>query len=233
MGYLLDLALVIIVVVSVIVYHKRGFVRTAIELCGIILAGVLAFNFGPTLSQITYDKIIRPAVEERIQETIDTTIDSATENVSDGLWDALPEFVTKNADSFGLSEETINDSISGAAPQDTHELAASITETVVNPITISFLEVVYSLVIFAVLSFALKLLAKPLNKLFSISLLGKLNHILGGVLGAGKGFVYCVVVCFVISSLIVFTKSGFLIFTKENVENSVLFDLLCNINPLY
>ncbi len=233
MGYILDLALLVIVIVSAIIYHKRGFIRTAIELCGFILAGILAFNFGPTLSQVTYDKAIKPAVEQRIEETIDSTIDSATESVSEGIWEVLPDFVVKNADSFGLSEDMINNSISNAAPQDTGELAASITDTVVTPIAVSFLEVVYSIIIFAVLCFVFKFLAKPLNKLCSFSIIGKINHILGGVLGAGKGIIYCIVICFVVSSFVVFTKSGFLIFTRENIENSAIFELLCKINPLY
>lgn len=233
MGIVLDLIVVAIVALCVIISIKRGFMKTAIELVGFVLAVYVAFNFGPVLSGATYDKLIKNPVSDKISTTITEFAQEGTADVTNAVWDKCPEFFKENADVFGVSLEKLQSDISLGDKLDTNAIAENITDSVVKPIATTALNAVYSILLFLIIAIITKFLSKPINKLFSISFIGKINKTLGGVLGFGKGIVFAIIFCAVISSIVIFTKSGFLIFTKENIEASTIFELLCKINPIY
>lgn len=233
MGYILDLIVVAIIVIAILISRKRGFVRTAVELVGFVLAVYLAFSVGPMLSETTYDKAVKPAVTETIESTLNDTINTTTENISNAVWDAMPSFVSKNADKFGVSENSLSENFNLTSEESIAKTAENISAKVVAPVVVKALSIVYGLIIFIIVAVLAKILAKPINKLFSISFIGSINKLLGSILGAGKGVIFAVIFCAVISSIVVFTKSGFLIFTRESIEASTLFELLCKINPIY
>ncbi len=233
MGIVLDLILVAIVALCVIISVKRGFMKTAIELVGFALAIYVAFSFGPVLSGATYDKLVKPAISKEISKTVSEVSGEGAVQITNNLWEELPDFLTKNADKFGVSLEKIQSDITLDKVADTNAIAENITDSVVKPVATTAFNAVYSILLFLIIAVLTKFLARPINKLFSISFIGKINKLLGGVLGLGKGIVFSIFFCVLVSSIVIFTKSGFLIFTNENIEASTLFKLLCKINPIY
>lgn len=231
MGIILDLILLLIIAVCVIISVKRGFIKTVVEFLGFVLAIYLAFTFGPVLSDATYDNFVKPSISSEISDAIADASNAGATQITNELWEKLPEFLTKNADKFGVSLEKIQSDISIDKVTDTNEIANSITDSVVKPVATAALDTVFSIVLFLVISLIAKLLSKPINKLFSVSYVGKVNKALGVLLGVGNGIVFSILFCVIISSVLIFTKSGFLIFTRENIEKSTVFELLCKINP--
>ncbi len=233
MGIILDLIVLVIVAVCVIISIKRGFVKTAIELIGFGLAIYIAFNFGPVLSNVTYDKVIRNSVSNTISKTITDTAAQTSAQVGEEVWEKLPGFVKNNSEKFGVSKEEMQSKINLTDNLDTMTFAQSITDSVVKPVATTAMNFIYGIILFILIALLTKILAKPINKLFSISFVGSINKFLGAIIGLGKGAVFALIFCAVISAVVVFTKSGFLIFTRENIEASTLFKLLCKINPIY
>ena len=78
----------------------------------------------------------------------------------------------------------------------------------------------------AVFIFIVKILAKFINRLFSISLVGKLNRLLGAVVGLPKGIIVALLLCSVVALAVSFTQNGIWIFTSENMSNSWFFGVL-------
>ena len=70
MNIILDLIVVAIIALTVILSVKRGFVRSAVELAGFVLAVVLAFNLGPVLADTTYENIVKEPVEKTTTKKI-------------------------------------------------------------------------------------------------------------------------------------------------------------------
>ena len=62
--------------------------------------------------------------------------------------------------------------------------------------------------------------------MFSFSLVGTANRVLGGIVGIPKGIIMAMVFCLVISLIVSFTTNGFLIFTDEAMEKSWFFSHL-------
>jgi uncharacterized membrane protein required for colicin V production len=77
------------------------------------------------------------------------------------------------------------------------------------------------------LIFALKWLAKLLSKLFKLPLIGTVNKVLGGVLGACKGVIVIVFVCTFLE--LIFAKGDSEI--ANAVNNSYVIGLLDSFNP--
>lgn len=230
MGIVLDLILVLIVALCVIISVKRGFMKTVVEFVGFVLAIYIAFTFGPVLSDATYNNFVKPSISNEISEAITDASNAGSTQITNELWKKLPDFLTDNADKFGVSLEKIQSDISLDNVTDTSEISNNITDSVVKPVATAALDTIFSILLFLVISLLAKLLSKPINKLFSVSYVGKVNKALGVILGVGNGVVFSVLFCVIISSIIIFTKSGFLIFTRENIEDSTVFELLCKIN---
>ena len=93
-------------------------------------------------------------------------------------------------------------------------------------------EIYFRAIIFLVLIIATGFIAKIVNKLFSFSLLGKLNKILGGILGIPKGILLASAFCLLVIVVINVTEDGFLIFTGESIESSMIFEKVLSL-PLF
>jgi len=215
MNFLLDLIVLAIIAAVALISARRGFVRVAIELVGFIAAIFITFTISTPLASLTYDKIIEPPIVSSVSKA---TGDSVTQ-ITDDTWNALPEFIRKYSESAGFSKESINDNIGSGA----ESAAKAASQGVVKPIVAKLLAVLYGILIMVILIFLVKILAKFLNGVFSFSIVGKLNRILGGIVGIPKGIIIAMLFCLVISLIVPLTNGGFLIFKTEAMEKSWFF----------
>lgn len=227
MGIILDLIVVGIIALMVFISAKHGFVRTLIEVVGFVAALFVAFTFSSPIATTTYDKIIEPAVVKAIDEAVADAGDAATETV----WAKVPDFITNNSERFGISQEDLAAKITGG--EALSDVAVSVSDNIIEPIAVKVLNLAFSTILIVVLLFVVNILAKFLNKLFSFSLVGKLNRTLGGVVGLFKGILFAVVFCMIVSVIVSFTKNGFLIFTKDAIASSTLFGAICDLLPFF
>ena len=219
MSIILDICVVALIIAIVLLSAKRGFARAAVELLGFIAAVFISLTISTPLSNITYDKIIEPSVVRSVSEI---TGASAGET-ADKVWDALPSALKNYSGKIGISKENLDKSISEDLASGVEDTAKGLSQNAVKPIAVRFISLIYSAVIFSVLVFVVKILAKYINKLFSFSVAGSLNRLLGGIIGIPKGIIIAALICTVISIIISFTDNGFLIFTKDAVGNSWFF----------
>lgn len=232
MGMVLDLIVIAIISVAVVIARKRGFVKTVVEFAGFFVAVILAFNLSSVLAEATYDNWIRRPVIDSINSSISGVVTETGENAADAIWNAIPSFITDNAEAFNISKEQLSE-IVDVSNISTGDAVAKATDQFVKPVALTVISAILSIVIFLLVALVFKLLAKPLNALFSaIPVVGTLNKVLGVVLGFGNGIVISVIFCAVILCIIAFNGSGFLIFTKDNIDSSYLFKLLCKLSPM-
>lgn len=219
MGIILDLIVLAIIILFVIISAKKGFVKTLIQFAGILAAIYLATTLSAPIANFTYEKAIEPAVVSSINNTLNNVAQGAENAVKEEIFEVLPSFVQNRVD---ISELNFN--------QDGSNIAKDVCESVVKPISITFLKSVYTLIIFIILSIVVKILANIINKLFSFSVIGKANRILGGVIGVLQGIIFAIIFIIVANLLITLT-GGFLCFTKEAVASSYLFSNILKILP--
>ena len=216
MNYLLDLIVIAIIAAVALISARRGFVRVVIELAGFIAAILITLTISTPLASLTYDKIIEPPIVSSVSKA---TGDSVTQ-ITDDTWNALPEFIRKYSENAGFSKESINKSINENMGNGAEGATRAASQNVVKPIVSRLLTLIYALLIMIVL---VKLLAKFLNGIFSFSIIGKLNRILGGIAGIPKGIIIAMLFCMIISLIVSLTPGGFLIFKTEAMEKSWFF----------
>jgi len=226
MSFLIDIIILAILVITVFISAKRGFVRTAIELLGFILAFIISTNLGAALADLTYDKAIEPPI-------INVVVENGTEEVGsavDKVWESLPDIISDNAEFFGVSKDYLTQKLNDGT-QITETVLTDISQNSIKPIVSRFLSTLYTLIIFVILLVIVGFLSKFINKLFSFSIIGKLNRFLGGLIGIPKGIVYVLIFCLVLNLVLYFFPNGLWIFNRENTEKSYLYNLLVSMIP--
>lgn len=219
MNWVLDLIILGIVIITMLISAKKGFVKVAIETVGFIAAVVLALTFSSPLAEVTYDKIIEPPIL--------STVEAGTQSAENEAVSAIPDFITNNAERLGISLDEFQNKISANISGGAMAATKTASQDILKPVAIKILGLVYSVILVIILFVVVKFLAKILNKLFSFSIVGKLNRALGGVLGFIKGSAFAVLFCLAVALIMTF-KDDFLIFTEQNISNSHLFKLIIN-----
>lgn len=227
LGLILDLVVLGIIALCVFLSAKHGFVRTVLELAGLIAAFVIAFSFSSPLANITYDKIIEPSMVSKIEKTSA----EGEQAVATKLWDSMPGIVKNNSSTFGLSKEKFDDKVSSKFSSSVSDSAQKISESVLKPLITRVLSAFYSTVLVIVLIIVFKFLAKVINKLFKFSFIGKINAFLGGVIGAFKGIAIATLFCIAVSLIISVTGKNIWVFSPENIDSSHLFKFLYGFSP--
>ncbi len=221
MNIVIDLILVAIILLCIYISAKRGFVKVLIETVGFIAAIILAFTISSPLADITYDKIIEPPM-------IEAASNAVGENTETSALEALPGFIVN---SFGDEISVFTEKIDQNLSQGTETAVRTASQQVVKPIATKLLGLLFTAILFLLLLIAVKFLAKFLNGIFSFSIIGNLNRTLGGVIGIIRGIIFVLIFCTVISIIISFTGKPFLIFSQENIQNTVLFKFFTDIIP--
>ena len=235
---IIDAVIIVIILINVFFSAKRGFVRTVVELAGFVAAFLIAASVSQPLAEITYDKMIGPSIVSKVSEAssnandeISSQIIGENESVLSEVWDALPEIIKNNSSEFGIDKSALEETIRSYTTVETAEYAQKVSEDIVKPIMSKLIAAIYSIVIFITVGLLAKLLARLVNKVFSISLIGKINAILGGVVGLLKGGITVFILCIVISVLVAFTNDGFGVFTPENISKTFLFKIFYGLSP--
>lgn len=225
MGILLDLILIAFIILMGLISAKRGFVRVAIEVVGFVAAIMLSLNLSVTFADLTYQKVIEPKIISSAQDFSGDTTASAAEKT----WESLPGFIKNNAEKFGINKDDLTANISENIGNGAEEIVSNVSQNTIKPVAVSILKTIYLLILMSVLMIVVKLLARTVNKLFSFSLVGKLNRVLGGTVGIVKGVIFAWIFCMVIALLISLTENGFWIFNTANIENSYIFKFFTDV----
>lgn len=219
MSIIIDLIAIGIIVLFAILSAKKGFVRSLIEVVGFILVMLFAVNVSPALADKTYDKFVEPSIIGSLENVNFENINTAAEIP------ALPKTVSALlGDNFNLSafKEIISENISKGVT----DAVTIASQQAVKPVVTDILSLLYTVIISVVLLFVVNILAKFINKIFSFSIIGKANRILGALLGVIKGIVIVSVFCTAISLLLSISPAGFWIFTPSAVAGSVIIKML-------
>ena len=225
MAIVLDLIIVAIILISVIITAQKGFVKSVGLIASFLIAIFAAVTLSGPISNFVYEKIIEPGVVATVENSITDSIHKTEEGISKSVWESLPNFV-KNSDNVNENDFKID-----IANIDTaHSVAVKLSQNTVKPIAVSFVKVIASLLLFIGLTFICKFLVKLISGIFSISVVGKFNRFLGGILGIVNGTVYAIIFILLTKFLISLT-GGFFIFTNASVSSTYIFKFLLDLLP--
>ncbi len=226
-GIILDIIIIAIIALCIFLSAKHGFVRTFIEVAGFVAAFFIAFTISSPLADITYDKIIGPSITSKVE----LAAENGTDTVASSVWNSFPDIIKNHSSLIGVSEQSFSNRVNETLSSGVSDTAVKISQNVAKPLITKVVSAFYCTAIAVILIILSKFLARALNKLFNVSIIGKINSALGGIIGIFKGLAFSFVFCVIISIVVLLSKNGFWIFTPQNIEMSNLFKLLYGFSP--
>jgi len=200
LGILIDLLLCLCVLLFVIRTAKKGFALSLFNIIAFFGAFILAAFISKNLSGYIFDTFFEQSVIEKIGSATTSIFSGSTsEEVSNFVSTEFPLlFNFSSISGIGINTE----SVSNAATT----TASFISTNLIKPLFVSLISLFVYIIALVVCIPVLRFLAKKISKIFTVSLAGKINSILGGLLGVVKG----VAVVFTICAILVVVMGLFL-----------------------
>lgn len=187
MAYIIDILIIALFVFVVVMAYKKGFLSTIIDTFAVAISAVVSYMFFEQVAEDVYNLLVRDLVETRFTRVIDDV--SSNLSVADKVYamiEGLPPSAVKLAESMGVNFGSLAQSISSGGELSDKDLIALAVDKIGYTIMINITEILTFIIMFIIITLALKFLAGLFKKANDIPLLGKLNAVLGGVIGVVK-----------------------------------------------
>ena len=232
MAWMLDAFVVAIILLCIIFSVRRGFVRTAVEVVGLFLSFYLAFAAAGVIASAVFDHFIAPAMVQKTVSAVQQNTQSSAVLTAESIWNALPQTVTKVAGNFGVTAQSVAGKVGGSfSAANLQPVAEQAVQAAARPVVVPLLRAVAGGVLTLILMVFVKILARLLGRVARLPVLRQVDAVLGIILGLVKGLLIAGILCIIISVAVNLTVNGFWCFTRENIEASVLFRFLAQLNP--
>ncbi len=178
---LFDTLFLIAAVCIILVFAKRGFIRSVIHFFKTLIAFLAAYFLGSKLAQFLCDTWIGGAVRNFIYDKINAIYQSTTETLN-------AESVIESMPGFLMTEEM--QAKLHAAQGSGEELVNSMTDAISSPIASLFSNILGYVGVFLIALVLLWIVAAIVDKLVEhLALINTANILLGGLLGLIVAFV--------------------------------------------
>ncbi len=239
-GIALDLILVAIIVICIKKGSDDGFAKTLISFLGVFIALVVAGVLCKPAANFTYNTFIKKPVATTVENAIRGQIDDISQSapsindILDGIEeniDTAPSFI-KNAFNIEEKRQELANSINKIYTSDITELSQRAADTIVKPIVITSVAAIVFVALFVIISIIIAIISKTLKLVNKIPLLGGVNKLLGGVIGALKGILIVLILNWALSTLTSGGADLCGIITADTIQCSLIMKNLAKINPL-
>ena len=230
MAIVLDLILIALFVFVVFRSYRRGFVRTVVELAGYILVCVLAFACTGPMSNWVYDTFLEEPVTQSAASAIKGQVGDSAAEAAGNFWSQLPSFVTQGAEDFGITEDGLASALQNGLDSSAG-MAKAVSNYVARPILTGFTRVILILLIFLVGLLLVRLIARAINGVFRLPVIGTINRTLGGVLGIAKGALLVLLLCWLLGAIAAVAGGDFGVAFRSSIERTWLFKWLYGFKP--
>lgn len=233
MAIALDIIIAAIILITVIMGTKRGFISAVFDFCKFLASVILAFVFKDTVSEYIMGTRIFDGVKVSVSNALTEAISNAGENISSS--EMLAAFEKENAtllgiiEFFGGSFEKAKEWISGMSGEDGNaaELAA---QYIIEPASRVCSQVIAFIAIFAASLIVLALLKKLLNLIFELPVLRHVNKTGGFLIGCVCAFLYVSLFCAAASVLLSNSELFGIVIPENTAKNTVLFKFFAENN---
>jgi len=239
-GILIDVVLLLIVFLCYKKGAKDGFAKTLVSLLGFAIAIVLAGSLCAPVSEFVYEKAIQPSVETAVSDVVNANLNNESsivptkQQISDTIdktLEKLPAFI-KDITGIEDKKDELMQTVSVHISANADEITQKICTVYIQPLVLKILSVIVFLLLFILIWLACKIIANALKIINKLPLLGKVNALLGGLIGVLRGVIFVLIVSW---ALVVIVKDGanlFGVISLETVESSIILKTIAQYNPL-
>ena len=230
MTYIVDIVIIALFVFVVAMGCKKGFLSTIIDTLAVGISAVVSYMFFEPVAEGVYNTFVRSLVEARFTRVLDSISSSLSmADKVNAMIEGLPPSAVKLAEVMGVNFNSLTLSMSGGGNLSQDALIDLAVDKIGHPIMINVTEVVTFILMFIILTVALKLLSGLLKKVNKIPGLGKFNTILGGAIGALKAVAIIFVACTAFYFIAGMSGAAPVI---DAIDNSMVYKVIIENNPI-
>ncbi len=225
----LDLAAVLFVIGYIRSAARRGFVRTAVQLIGFFISLFLANTLSSVVAEYTFTNFIQQGLTDKISEQI------ASSGSADGflqtlaaVLESIPSYLLNALEFAGLPADLTLPSALNSVEQ----LAADIVEQTIGPTCIALFSTIFFLLFFSLFMFLTRTVARCFTGLRHVPIVGPLNSVLGGCVGAIEGVLYLYLVVAVVCLILALSGDSIPYLNRQTLENTWFLRLFLEKNAL-
>ncbi len=233
MAFLLDAILAILALLIVVVYAKRGAVKSIYGVLSLAVSIGAAFLLGPIVGSM----LIKPffsGAENAVYDVLLSVTTTAEEGLFDigALFGQLPQELSDLITRCGVDLASLQESF-GSMNLATEADLQSLAHTIAEPITEYISQAFGCVGVFLVVSIVLRLLKGILCPLVKFPLIKQADGLIGALLGVVAAVVYVWVICIAISALVEYQFLGeYGDMVVSLAETSAIFRFFCTISPM-
>ena len=195
--YAVDLVYVIIAVITIVIFTKRGFVESIFRYGRTIVASMISYAVGPFVSSIIYKYFMFDGIYSWVLDKIRIVLHAAEERIDvDSLIEGLP-FIVKQL----INPDEIK-AIYGETMANIEQSALSFSATVSAPLANMLSNMIAYVLVFLVALILLFIFGKILDLIVHLPILRAINSVLGFVVGVGATFLLLAAITYVISFIL-------------------------------
>lgn len=225
MSFFIDLILVAVILISVIVGWKKGFVKSFMGLISFSASLILTWIFYKPAAKFLYDRFFLGTVSGYIENVFEKELGGSGQSLAD-LFAELPDIFTNFLNRFSSTNEA-----TAFFTENTDATSAELSRFLAEPIADTISGVVSFVVLFIVIFIAIKLATLLLDKVVKLPLLNSVNKLLGIILGALLGIFFAWVLAIAFEALLpklamLFPK----LFKESTADTTIIMRFLYNFN---
>lgn len=182
MKYVLDLTLAALIVVTVCVFCKRGFIRSIFGVAKTVGALILTYLFGPVASAWVNEHFVLDKVADFIYEKLGSLTDAGMEMINlPDLIEGLPDWLKKLCESINvdLSEVAQNFGTTEANAENMRDMS----EGLASPLSGMLSDLLGYAAVFILSMLVLSLVGLILKKISELPVIRSCDKLLGFLLG--------------------------------------------------
>ncbi len=232
MNWLLDGLTVAVIVLFTVSAYKKGFLNAVVRFLGTLIAFIFSMVASAPAAEFIFDNYLAESIASVVKTHMGSIKEVDVAAFADGMSELisdLPELFAKIMENgFGVHAEEWYALVSA---ETVSNMTDAVIENIIAPLATGLIRVLVFCVVFALLKFLVNALAALLIGVNKLPLIGSLNEVLGGVVGAAQGMLYM----FIIASIVwlaLFAAGGTLgPVSAETVSQTLLFKEFYNIGP--
>ena len=211
-----DVIVILIFVALIALNVFRGAAKSLARFIATLVSYLGATAIGQWLSLLSYNSIVRPAMEKAVANAVSGVSTDAAESIIS----ALPSWLTGIVD---LKAEDLTNTFSEPISNATGTITEAVN-TAVKPVACGILTFFITIIAFLFLMIILqRILVKPLVRLFRFPVLNVVNRVGGAVIGLIDAILLVCMLAYLIKLIIVNVGSNSSWFNESTINNSFIF----------
>ncbi len=215
-AYILDGILILIVALSIFIGYKRGFIRSIVQLVGMLAAVVVAFSLSGMIAGWVYDDFLNEPIQESVVEFLQRDETPESDEIEEVL-SVIPSFLRNALNADRIAEDTMV-VITEKVNETAESTAKIVAENVIRPVVTTLMRILIFIVLTIILLLLVKLLMQIIKPITKLPVLRQADGTLGAVVGAVKGLLFVLIAVAVMQLM----ASSDTLITQADVDNTVI-----------